>query len=89
MTAAEILLTIGEDGTLKLPREALDALGTRQVRLSVQDGLMTVKPRPKKLNEIEDPQERARVRAQVLEELAIADVPPPPDDHDLRADIYD
>lgn len=89
ITAAEILLTIGEDGTLKLPQEALNALRTRQVWLTVQDGLMTVKPRPKTLNEIEDPEERARVRAQVLEELAIADVPPLPDDYDLRADIYD
>lgn len=89
MTAAEILLTIGEDGTLKLPQEALDALGTRQVKLSLQDGQMTVKPRPKYLHEIEDPEERLRVFDEVMSSLAIADAPPLPDDYDLRADIYD
>lgn len=89
ITAAEILLTIGEDGTLKLPQEALDALGTRQVKLSLQDGQMTVKPRPKHLHEIEDPEERMRVFDEMMESLAIADAPPLPDDYDLRADIYD
>ena len=60
MTAAELLLTISEDGTLKLPQAVLDALGTRQVKLSVQDGQMTLRPHSTLLSEIEDPLERER-----------------------------
>lgn len=58
MTIVDVA-TIREDGTLKLPQQALDALGTREVRLEIDEGRMVIEPRKRKLHEIEDREERA------------------------------
>lgn len=50
--------TIGEDGTLRLPQEVLDALGTRKVRLEVEAGRVVLAPKSRLLQEIADPEER-------------------------------
>ncbi|GBF06655.1 hypothetical protein DAERI_100018 [Deinococcus aerius] len=89
MTATEVLLTIGEDGALKLPQEALNALGTRQVKLSLQDGQITVKPRPKYLHEIEDVQERMEAFDRFIESFAKETNVSWPEDYNVRDDIYD
>jgi hypothetical protein len=90
MAAAEdIFLTIDEDGTLKLPQSALNALGTRQVKLTVQDGLMTVKPRPKALKEIEDPEERAAAVHEWMSHAGRRSGVSWPTDYNLRDDLYD
>ncbi len=88
-TRTDIMAIIAEDGTLRLPAEALAVLGTCEVRLSMRGGELTVRPRPRRLDEIADPEERAQVLGQFLKAFAIAGVPPLPDDHDLRGDIYD
>lgn len=90
MTAAKILIEIEEDGTLKLPPEALKALGTRFVTLNIeQGGPMTVEARPRRLSEIEDMDERMKALNILLDAVAIADAPGWPEDYDLRDDIYD
>lgn len=90
MAAAEnIFLTIDEDGTLKLPPSALKALGTRQVKLTVQDGQMTVLPRLKSLKEIEDPAERATAVHEWMSHAGRRSGVSWPEDYNLRDDLYD
>lgn len=84
----DALIEIDAEGRLHGDAELLARLRNQTFRLSVEGQTITLRPPVRRLSEIEDAGERARVRAQVFEELALADVPPLPDDHDLRADIY-
>lgn len=85
----DALIEIDAEGRLHGAPELLARLTNQTFRLSVEGQTITLRPPMRRLSEIADAGERARVRALVLEELAIADVPPLPDDYDLRADIYD
>lgn len=86
----EATLEIAEDGTLQLPQDVLDALGTRTVRLTVTAaGSLSLQPRPRPVYEIEDPEERRKAVAEALGRLAQPTGVVWPDDYNVRDDIYD
>lgn len=62
--------TIAEDGTLKLPKEALELLGSHVVKIDVEQGRVVLEARPRVLHDIEDPEERKAVyeafKAQIM-----------------------
>jgi virulence-associated protein VagC len=51
-------ITIGKDGTLKLPPEVLETLGTHQVELRLEGKTVTLEPRKKRISELETVEER-------------------------------
>ena len=63
--------------------------GHTKWKLSLQDGQMTVKPRPKYLHEIEDVQERLEAFDRFIESFAKETNVPWPEDYNVRDDIYD
>lgn len=88
-TITDYQLIIAEDGTLKLPKEVLEALGTREVRLELDEGRMVIQLRPKMLHEIENPEERVKAFKAFIREFAVADGPKWPENYNVRDDIYD
>ena len=91
MTTATDEITIAEDGTLKLPKEVLEALGTHYVRLLMyEDGRIVVQPRPKMLHEIEDVAERMRAFETFVKLVSRPSEGSLPDDWaTIRDSIYD
>ena len=90
MTAAEILIQIEDDGTLRLPPEALKALGTRFVFLSIEeDGNRAVRVRPRRLHEIEDVEERMRHFTKLMQQIGRPGPARLPENWDSRESIYD
>ncbi|CAM3226554.1 SpoVT-AbrB domain-containing protein [Deinococcus saxicola] len=89
VTEREMTVTITDDGNLKLPQEALDALGTRQVQLRLTEGQMIVRPRTMYLHEIENVEERMQAFDQFIAGIARETGVKWPVDYDIRDDIYD
>jgi hypothetical protein len=82
-------ITIEKDGTLKLPREALETLGTDQVELKLEGKTVTLEPKHRKLHEIEDPEERMRVFDEWVSRVPQATGVTWTDHYNVRDDIYD
>ena len=88
--AKETTLEIDEDGTLKLPAEMVEALGTRTVRLILtEDGTLSIKPRRVAIYEIENPLERQQALHDALERLGSWKGPAWPAGYNVRDEIYD
>jgi virulence-associated protein VagC len=84
-----VTITIKKDGTLKLPKEALERLGTNQVQVRIEGKSVTLEPRKRKLHEIEDPEERMRAFDEWAAKFAQPTGVQWPPDYNVRDDIYD
>ena len=82
----EATLRVDAEGRLQGDAELLARMTNQTFTVQVVGRTFTLEP--KRIHEIEDPHERREALDTLLERVAIADVPPPPDDHNLRDDIY-
>ena len=82
-------ITISKDGTLKLPREILERLGTDQVEVRLEGKTVTLEPRKKRISELETVEERRVAVNAFLERVQHPGNANLPEWHKLRDEIYD
>ena len=82
-------ITISKDGTLKLPREILERLGTDQVEVRLEGKTVTLEPRKKRISELETVEERRVAVNAFLERVQHSGNANLPEWHKLRDEIYD
>jgi len=83
-----VTITISKDGTLKLPREILELLGD-QVEVKLEGKTVTLKPRPKRISELETVEERRVAVNAFLERIQHSGNTNLPVWHKLQDEIYD
>jgi hypothetical protein len=87
---ASVRLKPDEHGNLLIPKEALgDAPPDAVYTLEREGRVIRLEPAPRKLNEIEDPEERVRVFREFLRDFAKPGGGDLPEWHVIRDDIYD
>jgi bifunctional DNA-binding transcriptional regulator/antitoxin component of YhaV-PrlF toxin-antitoxin module len=85
-----VTITIQKDGTLKLPTEILERLGTNEVEITVQGKTILLEPQhPKRIRDLETPEERASAFKALLQRIQHPGNPNLPDWHELRDEMYD
>jgi virulence-associated protein VagC len=82
-------VTIDKDGTLKLPKEALEMLGTNQVEVKLEGKVVTLEPKKKRISELETVEERRAATNAFLERIQHSGNANLPEWHKLQDEIYD
>ena len=79
-------ITISKDGTLKLPREILETLGTDQVDVRVEGNTVVIAA--KRISDYATPTERAEAVKLWIETVGHETGTSLPEDYDHREDMY-
>jgi hypothetical protein len=82
-------VTLEKDGTLRLPKEAVEKLGAGEIEIKLEGRGVQLEPKPRKFREIKDPEERARAVEQFLSRIQRPGNPNLPDWKTLQDEIYD
>ena len=84
------LLKASPDGSVTIPKELLgDAPPGTNFRVEREGRVLRLEPAPRKLHEIEDPEERARAVADFMNRIAHKTGVNWPENYNIRDDVYD
>ena len=84
------LLKTAPDGSVTIPKELLgDAPPGTDFRVEREGKVLRLEPAPRKLYEIEDPEERAKAVAAFMVRIAHKTGVSWPENYNVRDDIYD
>ena len=87
---AKVQLKPDENGDLVVPREVLGEGTEHSVYTVEREGnVLRLEPAPRKLHDIEDPEERARAVADFMKRIAHKTGVSWPENYNVRDDIYD